>query len=242
MSSYQFVVRAENRVRFEHLREMRQLLRQYYDALSQLVELYSYVWCTVGSETIRYSWQVPLSAFVNFRDALFHYSAACKREEVIELIEERSKLEEHLHRAVKDTAVFFLQRLGNKLESLWSYSRRDNSTAGSSPVKVDPESIKEKFYSLRAAGECEDALVFLHASYADVLRSNKSVLQHWMHEIRNYDLETRDSSMQIQKPFHPDSLHKFLNTIDECNEKLKANDLFELVYWFADFIEVEVVP
>jgi len=239
MSNYPFVIRAENRDRYEHLRGMRELLHQYYNAILQLVELYSSVSCAIGNEFI-YSWQVPLSAYVNFRDALFHYSAACHHEEVITLITDSSMLEEHLHRAVKDTAVFFLQQLGNKLESLWNYSR------SLSPVKINtakshPLNIKETFYTLYKDDKLEDALGFLHDSYEDVLSSQKSVLQHWMHEIRSYDLLTRNSSMQIQKPFHPSNLRDFLLFIEQCNSELKTCGLFELVYWFADYMEIEVV-
>lgn len=261
MNNYQVVIRAEDRYRYRCLRYMRQLLKQHYDEISELIKTYSEVSCTINNEVLYSgSWQVPLSTFVNFRDALFHYYAAYNHEEVFSLNTERSRLEEHLDRAVKDAVVFFLKQLGNKLESLWKYSLLiDSSERSSDVVAVDTDCIKNEFYSKykqykqyeQTVSESEltnvqmEIVDFLHNSYANVLRSRKSILQNWMHRIRNYELSTRcscwkENQEQGQNLSPIDRLKSFQTIVKECNKALEDKKLFEAVYWFADFLEISV--
>lgn len=49
------------------------------------------------------------------------YAVACHHEELIALCQEGNALEEHLHRAVKDMVVNFLQILGERILEVYSY-------------------------------------------------------------------------------------------------------------------------
>lgn len=192
----------------------------------------------------------------NFRDALFHYEKAYKSQESIQLHCERHAMLEHLHRALKDGCVKYLQLLNERLDLLYHYTDsaecRERIEKQLTPIlekvaltkdqllafgldipKLDKalESVKLEKYEFRVLYET----LLVNNFFA--LPDWKKKLQKAIHESRNLDLHTRNDSMHIRKPFgtasgrpaEPAPIDKFLTQCDEIVHQLENDGLFSFV-------------
>jgi len=222
----QHVIRLEVSQQQVHLSVMRGKLKEYHSMIQRLKEYYD-----------ESQWGVPLSSYVNFRDALCHYAAACHREELIALRQEGSAMVEHLHRSVKDMAVNYLQVLGSRILEVYSYI----------PATEDTHQLKLEagvnFYDyvegLVEQGKYKAFIQSLRQYYAKNCVENRKILQKWLHEVRNFDLIRRDASLRIEKPFSAEGLEAFYALIDNCKKDLDAKGLYQLVFLYGDFFDQE---
>lgn len=222
----QQVIRLEANQQLACLSEMRGKLKEYYAMIQKLRERYNEA-----------NWAVPLSSYINFRDALCHYAAACHCEELIELRQEGNAMEEHLHRAVKDMAVNYLQVLGGRIAEVCSYVP---TTEDEEPIEWEEDA---SFYDyVEGLAEREDYKTFiqaLHWYYAKNYPENYKILQEWLHKVREFDLVRRDASLRIEKPFSAQGLEQFYHLIDDCQSELEGTGLCRLVFRFGDFFDSE---
>lgn len=226
MQNEQHVIRLEAGQQQVHLSIMRGKLKEYHSMIQRLKECYD-----------EPQWGVPLSSYINFRDALCHYAVACHHEELISLRQEGNAMEEHLHRAVKDMAVNYLQILGERIFEVYSYI----------PTTEDTQqlALKEEgnFYDyaedLVKQGEYKTFIQLLHQYYAQNYNDNRKILQKWLHEVREFDLIRRDASLRIQKPFSAEGLNAFYTLIANCKKDLESKGLYQLIFLYGDFFDSE---
>lgn len=226
MQNEQQVIRLEASQQLVCLSAMRGQLKEYHAMIQKLKACYE--------ET---HWAVPLSSYINFRDALCHYAVACHCEELIKLRQEGNAMEEHLHRAVKDMAVNYLQVLGERIVEVCSYI----------PTAEDEEKIEWEagvsFYDyVEKLAEQEDYRAFIQALrwyYARNYAENYKILQKWLHKVRDFDLIRRAASLRIKKPFSAKGLEDFYNLIADCRDELEKNGLCQLVFQYGDFFDPE---
>lgn len=226
MQNEQHVIRLEVSQQQLHLSMMRNKLKEYHSMIQRLKECYDAP-----------QWGVPLSSYINFRDALCHYAVACHHEELIALRQEGNALEEHLHRAVKDMVVNYLQILGERILEVYSYI----------PTTEDERQLNLKdgvnFYdyveSLIACKDYKTLIQSLRQYHVNNYNENHKILQKWLHEVRNFDLSRRDSSLQIKKPFSAKGLEAFYTLIDDCRKDLEDKGLYQLVFFYGDFFDPE---
>lgn len=226
MQDEQHVIRLEVSQQQVHLSMMHGKLKDYHSMIQKLKKCYDEL-----------QWGVPLSSYVNFRDALCHYAAACHHEELIALRQESNAMEEHLHRAVKDMVVNYLQILAERILAVYSYI----------PTTEDTQQLRLKagdnFYDyLEDLVERKDYRTFIQSLrqyYAKNYAENRKVLQKWLHNVRQFDLTRRDASLRIEKPFSSEGLEDFYILIDDCKKNLEAKGIYQLVFLYGDFFDLE---
>ncbi len=243
MNTLTSVKRVDAREQIQYLKVMHNYLSNYHEAIQSIINLYQ----KSGPVYDGYdaSWSVPLSAFVNFRDALCHYAAACHHEEAIQLLQDQNAIEEHLHRAVKDIAVNYLQVLGSRLSAVYQYKLCNEEMLPEGIPHVNSSTDVEKVvHTLFDEERFDDIPPFLHYFYVNFLSVNKGVLQKCIHKIRNFDLKTRKSSLIIRKPFKVDDpdgpLVDFFKITKDCEVELKKFNLYDTVYFFGEFFMDEI--
>lgn len=226
MQNEQHVIRLETDQQQVHLSMMRGKLKEYHSMIQRLKKFYD-----------EPQWEVPLSPYVNFRDALCHYAVACHHEELIALRQEDNAMEEHLHRAVKDMVVNYLQILGERILEVYSYI----------PTKEDTQQLELEagviFYDyveeLANREEYRAFIQSLHQYYAKNFDENHKILQKWLHKVREFDLVRRDASLRIEKPFSAEGLETFYTLISSCKRDLENKGLYQLVFLYGDFFDPE---
>lgn len=198
---------------------------------------------------------VPPSYF-NFRDALFHYEKGYKSQESIQLHCERYAMLEHLHRAMKDGCVKYLQLLNQRLDLLYHYQdspeRRALIAAQLPPVLKKIGLTKEQLLGfgldILALDEALEEIALeaheFRTLYEALLLENlcslpglRKKLQKVIHQSRNLDLHTRNDSMHIRKPFGTEPgqpaeqapIDRFLAQCDEILLQLERDGLFSVV-------------
>lgn len=196
----------EEKERF--LSAMLDTIENYNKRLDELEERYEQIGCSLISP-----------CYFNFRDALFHYEKAYQSHETIQLYCEQNAMQEHLHRALKDGCVKYLQILNERLEILYNYSctdehfnelkglaERSACKQGKELKDIDalgldttalrkflPKNIKKERYWLL----CE----YLYCANFYRIKGKRKVLQKCIHALRNLELDSRNGSMQILQPF-----------------------------------------
>lgn len=202
-------------------------IMMYNQRLSELEKRY---------EKIRCSLITP--CYFNFRDALFHYEKAYNSQEIIQLYCEQNAMLEHLHRALKDGCIRYLQLINERLTLLYRYectpehfeqlSNSVESIASRAGVSLDkihligkniidledylPESITEQEYQLM----CE----YLFNLRFGIPCAKKKLLQKVFHALRNLELDSRNSSMRIVKSFSVD--------MDQVSQRVPIDSFFEI--------------
>lgn len=196
------------------------------------------------------------SSYFNFRDALFHYEKAYRSHENIQLHCERHAMLEHLHRALKDGCVRYLQLLNERLDLLYNYpdspEYKEQVEARLAPVLKKTGLTKEQVLdfgldfpkldkSLESVTLEEDELRTL---YEALLVNNFHALPDWrkklqkvIHASRNLDVHTRNDSMHIKKPFgtesgrpaEPAPIDHFLEQCDKLVLQMETDMLFSFV-------------
>lgn len=195
-------------------------------------------------------------SYFNFRDALFHYEKAYQSYESIQLHCERHAMLEHLHRALKDGCVKYLQLLNERLDLLYHYPNFPEHKAkvetylgpvldktgltkdqvldfGLDFPKLEKtlEKVPLKGYELRVLYEA----LLVNNLYA--LPDWRKKLQKVIHVSRNLDVHTRNDSMHIRKPFdtgsgrpaEPAPIDRFLEQCDQIVLHLEKDGLFSFV-------------
>ncbi len=237
MSTLTSVQRVDGPEQSQYLKVMRNDLSNYHDSIQSIIDLYEKTGPAYDTDL---SWEVPLSAFINFRDALCHYATACHHGEAMQLLQDQNAIEEHLHRAVKDIAVNYLQVLGSRLVAVYQYKPCDVEILPESIPPIDSStSVAEIVHTLFAEERWDDIPLFLHYFYKKHLFVHKGVLQQWIHIIRNFDLKTRNSSLKIRKPFRANErsgpLVDFFEITKKCETELKDVNLYDTVYFFGEY-------
>jgi len=200
----------------------------------------------------------PLIApsYFNFRDALFHYEKAYQSQESIQLHCERHAMLEHLHRALKDGCVRYLQLLNERLNLLYNYP---DSPGYKAKVETRLSPVLDKIgltrdqvlaFGLDLPG-LDEALAAVpldgyefRTLYEALLVNNLHALPGWrkklqkvIHASRNLDIHTRNDSMHIRKPFgtgsgrpaEPAPIDRFLAQCDQIVLQLEKDGLFSFV-------------
>lgn len=195
-------------------------------------------------------------SYFNFRDALFHYEKAYKSQESIQLHCERHAMLEHLHRALKDGCIKYLQLLNERLDLLYHYP---DSPAQRARIEKRLVPILEKagmtkaqllgfgldFPGLEASLEAVSFETYeLCTLYEALLVNNFYAFPDWrkklqaaIHESRNLDVHTRNESLHIRKPFGTESgrpakpapIDRFLDQCDQLVRQLEGDGLFSFV-------------
>jgi len=227
------------------LKDLLQHIRQCDLYLEKLEKRYAGLGCQLIAPT-----------YFNFRDALFHYEKAYQSQESIQLHCERHAMLEHLHRALKDGCVKYLQLLNERLELLYHYP---DSPEHKAQVNVRLTPVLEKI-GLTKDQVLDFGLDFpkldksleavtleeheLRTMYEALLVNNLYPLPDWrkklqkvIHTSRNLDVHTRDDSMHIKKPFgtesvqpsEPAPIDDFLDQCDRLISQLKKDELFSCV-------------
>lgn len=227
------------------LTDLFQSIRQCDLYLEQLEKRYEKLGC-----------RLVAPSYFNFRDALFHYEKAYKSQESIQLHCERHAMLEHLHRALKDGCVKYLQLLNERLDLLCRYPDSPERAA-----QID----KRLTPILEKTGRTKDWLLDfgldfprlevsleevslepyeLRTLYEALLVNNLHVLPDWrkklqkvIHDSRNLDVHTRNESMHIRKPFgtesgrptEPAPIDHFLDQCDQLVLQLEKDGLFPFV-------------
>ena len=201
-------------------------IMMYDQRLSELEERY---------ERIRCSLITP--CYFNFRDALFHYEKAYNSQEIIQLYCEQNTMLEHLHRALKDGCIRYLQLINERLNLLYRYEctsehfRQLSNSAeliasrarvplveihriGENIIELNdylPKSVTVEEYQLI----CE----YLFNVRFGIPCTKKKLLQKVFHALRNLELDSRNSSMRIVKSFSVD--------IDQVSQRAPIDSFFE---------------
>lgn len=226
MQIEQQVIRLEAGQHQLYLSMMRSKLKEYHGMIQELTECYK-----------EPQWGVPLSSYINFRDALCHYAAACHCEELIALRQEDNAMEEHLHRAVKDMAVNYLQILAERILEVYSYEPSEDDT---NPLGLDAGvNIYDYVEDLAKQGEYKTFIQLLHRYYVQNHSDDRKILQKWLHKVRDFDLIRRDASLRIKKPFSSEGLKAFYTLIADCKKDLETRNLYKLVFLYGDFFNPE---
>lgn len=229
MNALPVVSRMSEQQRLNYLRIMRKSIADQHASISRLIKLYEAL--DIEKYPLDFGWSVPLSAYSNFRDALCHYAAACHHEEEFQMLQEKNSLEEHLHRATKDLAVHYLQELGRRLENVYLYQPTAENNAfpeGLESVNIDSD-ILEVIKNLAGEGKWTQIIPFIQAFYVKFLFGEKRTLQKWLHKVRNFDLQTRNASLKIQKPFSGNGLTAFYDMVNDCIKELQEKHMYDTV-------------
>ena len=175
--------------------------------------------------------------YFNFRDALFHYEKAYNSQEIIQLYCEQYTMLEHLHRALKDGCIRYLQLINERLILLYNYEcthehfkqLTDSAESIASKIEIPlakircigkniielndylPESITVEEYKLI----CE----YLFNVRFGIPCTQKKLLQKVFHKLRNLELDSRNSSMRIVKSFSVD--------VDQMSQRAPIDSFFE---------------
>lgn len=227
------------------LTDIFQSIQQCSQYLEQLEARYEKLGC-----------QLISPSYFNFRDALFHYEKCYKSQESIQLHCERYAMLEHLHRAMKDGCVKYLQLLNQRLDLLYHYQdspgRRAQIAAQLPPVLKKVGMTKEQLLDFgfdilaldKALKDVELEKHEFRTLYEVLLVENLCQLPGWrkklqkvIHQSRNLDLHTRNDSMHIRKPFGTEPgqpaeqapIDRFLDQCDEILLQLEEDGLFSIV-------------
>lgn len=192
----------------QFLSGMLETIERYNIQLSELEKRYTQIQCRLISP-----------CYFNFRDALFHYEKAYQSQEVIQLYCEQNAMQEHLHRALKDGCIKYLQLLNERLGILYQYSCTPERLQA---LKKMAEQISEKIgknlvdinhFGLNIIAldksmptdlpdeEYQILCEYLYCVNYYEIFGKKKLLQKCIHALRNLELDTRDSSMRIIQPF-----------------------------------------
>lgn len=217
------------------LLSMADTLRRYHGRLNQLEGKYNHI----GGKLI-------IPCYFNFRDALFHYEKAYNSREVIALHSEQNAMHEHLHRAVKDGCIGFLQIVNRKLTILYQYqfdSQRlekltERVQAIATKASVDMSFIHKegenviKLENLLHNKVTKEEYRFIYeyvfnARFDRDKAGLKKQLQTIFHTLRNLELDYRSRSMHIVKSFsiEPDKATGKAPVDDfwmQCDEQITA--------------------
>lgn len=230
---------------------MADTLKRYHERLDQLEGKYNYIGCSL-----------IIPCYFNFRDALFHYEKAYNSREVIALHSEQNAMHEHLHRAVKDGCIGFLQIVNRKLTILYQYqcdSRRlekltEHVRAIAAKAGVDMDFIHKegedvlKLENLLHDKVTKEEYIFIYEyvfnARFDVDKVGlKKQLQTIFHTLRNLELDYRSRAMHIVKSFsiEPDKATGKAPVDDfwmQCDEQITAieNSQFCDFFLTADFL------
>ncbi len=182
-------------------------LMLYNSRLSELEQKYEKIRCTLITP-----------CYFNFRDALLHYEQAYHSQEIIQLYCEQNAMQEHLHRAMKDGCVRYIHLISERLYILYRYrctperlkklTERVSAIAQSAGVTLDDiDRVGTDCFALakylpRVARE--DLLIvyeYIFNVNGGTLPAHRKLLQKAFHVMGNLELDSRNSSMHIGKPF-----------------------------------------
>lgn len=198
----------------------------YDQRLSELEERYKRIQCSLITP-----------CYFNFRDALFHYEKAYNSQEIIQLYCEQYTMLEHLHRALKDGCIRYLQLINERLSILYNYEctldhfkqLADSAESITSKIGVPLAEILGKniielddYYLPKSIATEEYRLIceYLFNVRFGVPCTLKKLLQKVFHELRNLELDSRNSSMRIVKSFSVD--------IDQTSQQAPIDSFFEI--------------
>jgi len=240
LSTLPAVIRVSEQERLKYLQMMRRSLSVYHEAIKTLISVYKAMDVEIADHLM--VWPIPPSTYINFRDALCHYAAACHHEEAFQLLQERNAMEEHLHRATKDLAVHYLQSLGHRLEAVFSYEEQPEDSIppdGIGNITADCD-LCDIVGRLSQEDREDDEKIqrvksFLRYYFVRFHKGHRELLQKQLHIIRNFDLFKRRDSLKIKRPYCPEELEKFHKTVKECQNALSEVNLLTLVAHFGNF-------
>lgn len=180
----------------------------YNVRLDQLENLYNRIEC-----------RLIAPCYFNFRDALFHYAKAYESHEIIQLHCEQNAMQEHLHRALKDGCIGYLQLLNERLDILYRYTcsderleklnehleiilhrvgwTRDDFLDAGKDIRNLNKELDGKISTAEFQLICE---VIFNVRFGTPCK-HKKLLQKTFHALRNLELDSRSGSMHISKPF-----------------------------------------
>lgn len=232
------------------LMAMADTIISYHERLNQLESKYRYI-----------GGALPVPCYFNFRDALFHYEKAYKSREVIALHSEHNAMHEHLHRAVKDGCICFLQLVNQKLTTLYHYQcdsqRLEKLTECVRTIVakagVDMDFLHKegenvlKLENLLHGKVTKEEYRFIYEYVFNVRFGGnkaglKQQLQMIFHTLRNLELDYRSRSMHIVKSFsiEPDKATGRAPVDDfwmQCDEQITTIEKSQFCDFFltADF-------
>lgn len=155
---------------------------------------------------------VPISAYANFRDALFHFLKIRSLGDEIQVLKEMYAIEEHLHRSLKDTVISLFQNITIRLEKLLEieyfdnkelYTKMDDKTRdilkriGEFNTK---EEFEAKFKDLREVEIDRISLALLYFYINEVKPDYKRKYRKIIHNIKNECIKIRNVSLSIDRP------------------------------------------
>ncbi len=218
------------------LTSMTDTIGHYHNSLRKIESQYKRIGCE----------KLSFPCYFNFRDALFHYDKAYTAQEVTALHCEQYAMHEHLHRAVKDGCIGFLQIVNRRLDVLYQYkfdsARIEELTKAASKIAVrvgksmSDIQRNDDFAELNTVlrkdrvSAVDYNVIFEYvfcARFGDDTAEFKKEGQQIFHELRNLELEYRSRSMQIVRPFanesdRSDKPTPFDTFWEQCNAQIDA--------------------
>lgn len=179
----------------------------YNSRLSELEQKYEKIRCALISP-----------CYFNFRDALFHYEKAYHSQETIQLYCEQNAMQEHLHRAMKDGCVRYIHLISERLYILYQYkctperlkklTERVSTIAQNAGVTLDDIAqvgtnifVLAKYLPGATREELLITYEYIFNEKGGTSSTHRKLLQKAFHVMRNLELDSRNSSMHIGKPF-----------------------------------------
>lgn len=186
--------------------------------------------------------RLPIPAYANFRDALFHFSKMNAQGDYIKLVQQDYALEEHLHRSLKDSIITLFYKLTEGLESLLNINKMINDGYDIVLDEKENELLKlvssadyigEVFEKYAAQYSKETIYKVLLKQYINNIHlSIDKTLREVLHKIKNNTLSIRNVSLNIERPLEEDSqINYYLLLFSECEMILSKLGILEYVYY-----------
>lgn len=186
--------------------------------------------------------RLPIPAYANFRDALFHFSKMNTQGDYIKLVQQDYALEEHLHRSLKDSIITLFYKLTEGIESLMNINKMINDGYDIVLDKKENELLKlvssadnigDVFEKYAEQYSKEIIYKVLLKQYINEIRGSiDKTLRILLHKIKNNTLLIRNVSLNIKRPLEDNSQIKhYLSLFNECEITLSQLGILEYVYY-----------
>lgn len=186
--------------------------------------------------------ELPIPAYANFRDALFHFSKMSTQGDYIKLSQQDYALEEHLHRSLKDSIITLFYKLTQGIEALLNINKMvsqgynivlDDKESSLLSLVLETNDIGEVFEKYSSCYSKKTIYRVLLKHYIDFTERNiDRQLRETLHTIKNNTLSIRNVSLHIERPMEEESeIKRYLILFNECEESLSKLNILEYVYY-----------
>lgn len=175
-------------------------------------------------------WYYPEECNTNYRDSWFHFRKLYRKKDVVEILNQKFGLEEHLLRAAKDAQIFLLQQLGYCLEVWYDpepYFLEEHLECEKYQEIVEqmPSEKNHNWVSYIDSKTQENGELFTGACLMYFFKQiNSSVLrkslQMLIHSIKNLILDLRLGGVHIFRP--EDNMYYLRRCVSVYNDMYQA--------------------